>query len=300
MPFEDETTPSNGPAVQMFFHGLVVLHSDAGQEWRADLHREAGNHVLSIEVRLKDPPGPDVILMRHHGHLPPNDPDLTITMLDGSGAALSPIAKRFVSINNNVEDFRAVLDLRTLHTDPVVVGQPGRPPVVVKRQKTRAGILVNGGESVLYAARIEERSFELRNAKGDVRILDKLASIVGARLYYGGNGASARISGGGLPKPIVLEKPAAESGISYEIYVNNNPLVELDEETTQDSHSELKHYYQIVERQNGDDILPNEQFELIPESAFLPAPRLGLSKATLGDDFRASIRIPCMPTTVDR
>jgi hypothetical protein len=293
MPFQNIFELRDEPAIQMFFFGLAVLHSPDGTVWFAETHREAATHTLSIDVSMKEPPGPDMPLMRRQRHL---THDLKITMVNSAGEPVNPKAFRYVNLENDDDekDFRSVLNFRRLHRNPVVTGQPAPSPVTVKDAKTRPGVRIDGGESVLYAARIKPGPIKLINGKPPQPDLPKLAVIVGAKLYYGPTGVKAVISGGGLSQPLSLPKPPDGSQVSYEIYINNSPLFEPDA----GPHSEMREYYEVLQRTNGDDIPPDERFE-IEFPAPQPPPLLGSEKFTL-EGNRASFRIPCMSSTVDQ
>lgn len=303
MPFSDVTArplPPN-PPIRIFFHGLVVLHSPAGANWFAEVIRQdpppPPTHTLSIEVRMKEAGQPDQILLRHHGHLNGRDPGLRITVLkiDGTPDPSPVVASKYVPTfpsfpmpnpspaGEEIKDFRWALNLEhgTFHNEDLKV----------KPAKTRPGIEVAGGRSILYTAAFKNCEIERTQGGGAASKLLGIASVVGANLYLA-DGTMAVLDFARFTSPLKLPKPAAGSPVSYEIYVDNSPLFATTE------HDEMAEYYRVVERDNGDDIEVNKQFRLIfPNKG---ESLTGSAKVDLDpDNFMGSIRIPCMPVVLD-
>lgn len=282
------------PPIRIFFHGLVVLHSPTGANWFAEILREAATHTLSIEVRMKEAGQPDQILLRHHGHLNGRDPGLRITVLktDGTPDPSPVVASKYIPsasfpvpnpspAGEEIKDFRWALNLehRTFHNDDLKV----------KPTKTRPGIEVAGGRSILYTAVFKNGEIERTQGGAAASKLLGIASVVGANLYLS-DGTMAVLDFARFNEPLRLPKPAASSPVSYEIYVDNSPLFATTE------HDEMAEYYRVVEKENGDDIEASKQFKLdFPDEG---DSQTGSAKFNL-DDFRGSIRIPCMPAVLD-
>src|SRR5947209_991329 len=135
--FNDTTLPLD-PPVKIFFDGLVVLRSPSDTtNWNAEILRGVANHTLSIEVRMKEPDRPDVILFRHFGVLPPNRPDLNITAVDKSGKTIPAHAFKFIPSPQSQEqdkDFSLVLNLGdsrfNIHPLPLTVDTTQTRPSV--------------------------------------------------------------------------------------------------------------------------------------------------------------------------
>jgi hypothetical protein len=291
--------PDN-PPIQILFHGLVVLRSPpAAPNWFAEIHHEAADHVLSIEVRLKEPGKPDRVLFRHYG---PLDPSLKITVVRQDGSEVAPRAFKYkpsffpLPPEEAVKNFESVLNL----------GSPKfhNTLLKVKEPKTRPNIEFSGGDSYLYSALVE-KDIEVtpppkKNEDGTTddtanpSFKTEVAVIAGAYLYFGAEGVKAVITGGKLTQPLELPKLLASSPITYEIYVNNSPLAEPQTA----AHSDVEEHYAIVEKTNGDDLPVTGHFKLkFPNETV--APDTATTGKYLLEDDRASIRIPCMPGTVD-
>src|SRR2546423_680066 len=146
-PIADRPMPPN-PPIQIFFHGLIVLRSPNGTNWFAEPHyaTDANNlHTLSVEVRMKEPGKPDMILLRHFDKLPGSDPGLTITVVKEDGTTqVPPVANKYVPVSSflpinptgeELKDFRWTINLEALHGTPLQI----------KTAKTRPGIEIRGG-----------------------------------------------------------------------------------------------------------------------------------------------------------
>ena len=166
----------------------------------------------------------------------------------------------------------------------------------VKTSGTRPGVEINGGISYLHTAFLKEDTIAVTQGANTAHPVPQtplagLASIVGANLYFdGGDRAIVRCSS--FTEPLRL--PLLPAGSSYEIYIDNNPLFEPDNAFP---HGEMEEYYRVIKKVGRGDIPLEEQFELqfpnLDESS-----ATGTGKFTISDE-RATIRIPCMSTTLD-
>jgi hypothetical protein len=297
MPFSAVTVLPPNPPIRIFFHGLVLLHSPTNTSWLADIIRGAANHTLSIEVRMKEAGRTDQILLRHYGPLTDRDPGLKITVLkaDGSPDPTPVVVSKYIpspafpvaNPNPNgekVKDFRWAMNLEhnTFHNGKLKV----------KTAKTRPGIEVTGGQSVLYTAVF--RNGDIPRTQGGAaasKVMGGIGSVVGANLYLA-DGTMAVLDFAEFERPLKLPKPAADATHSFEIYVDNSPLFAMTD------HNEMMEYYKVIEREDGDDIEANMQFKLEFPEAGEPLADTGSAKYNL-DAFRGSIRIPCMPGVLD-
>src|SRR5205085_5481333 len=226
--------------------------------WYAEILRGVANHTLSIEVRMKEPDKPDMILFRHFGDLPPNLPNLNITAFDNNNQPIPAHASRYIPLfpqppqEELDKDFSLVFNLGARIYNNTAL--------TVKTAKTRPTLEFTGGYSYLYTAFIKDGSnHKIEVLKNGVvqQELPQLAAIVGANLHLDPNNTvegKVVISGGPLTVPLELPKPTGNSKIRYEIYVDNSPF----DGSLGAGHSEVAEYYKVIEKVNGDDIPPPE------------------------------------------
>jgi hypothetical protein len=282
------------PPIRILFHGLIMLRSsEDGKSCIGEVHREPEYpHTLSVEVRMKVSGEADLILLRHFDKLSPEFQGLQIKI---EGAEESPVQKYvpFSALNpfetkpdeTNRQDFGWVLNMESRHFHDQTL--------LVKTAKTRPGVAIQGGDCYLHTAFLKRDVIDVVKGDGsEPRRLQGLATVVGANLFFGA-GSAASITCDRFPT-LTLQKPHADSGISYEVYVDNSPLYEPPESET---HDEMEEYYRAVEKSNRDDIPPEEQFRLIFHNAGAASPN-GSGEVFLRAN-RASIRIPCMPVALD-
>lgn len=300
MPFQSRTTlPAQNPSVKIYFHGLNILRSPDGQSCIVETHRMPRHpHTLSVEVRTKTPNEPDLILMRHFGHLSGAHPGLSISVDSITGPAATykyvPIESFDPTIAPSTpaakKDFRWVINLEAEHFH-------GHTLPVDHEGKTRPGILIQNGVYYFYAAQLMMGPITVR--QGDTHKLDlaAMASIIGANLYLDdGSEALIRWRSGRDEFELPLGKPDIAAGAHYEIYIDNSPLFEP---ASSASHSELVEYYQVIP-----GVPPGQQHNLeFPELKAALGGERALSASLRGsakfDAIVGSGRIPCQSITLD-
>jgi hypothetical protein len=303
MPFTSTTQLPDYPDVRVFFTGLLVIDpnpkAEAGSEanpfektCEVFVHRSAPDHRLTIEVRRKQAGRPDIIMMRHIGQLdflPPGEegetPRLGMRIEVNSNpkgvSRYDPAGPEDVSPEG--EGLGLAIDLDRLPSQEKSVGE-------INPQAGRPSILFNDG--VFYTAAKTREDLKVGLVKDGVLVVQTLppfASVIGANIYLDegeveGEGSSVLVRWvqQGLPHVLQLEKPKPEEkekGLSYEIYIVNEPLFE-SEDSLLPRHDELKEYFKI---------LPDaeEQFALL-------SPQQDEATGT-GSSERGSTTTPCMP-----
>lgn len=244
-------------------------------------------HTLSIEVRAKVPPGPDVILMRHFGPLQAN------LVIDGGFDPHPSIFYKYQpsAFSNELgigedDDFRWILNLEghLFHGRRLSVDTTG----------TRPGIIIHNGVYFFYTARKKAgpiiRTGGVTSA-GDPQPnvpLTGMSTTAGASLSLDTQQASVMWrDAGGTDRTLPLRKIA---GVSYEIYIDNSPLFE--EPGAGQTHSEFKEYYEVL------NVPENERFELIvPVDTSAPGGG-GLAKFNI-KNIAATPDIPCQTIVLE-
>lgn len=281
MPFASTNTLNANPDVRVFFSGQLILepHKDAQGnstgKCEVYVNRSAPDHYLSIEVRRKRSGKPDEIVMRHLGPLafaepsPPRQHGMLIRSRSAGVAAYngSPTAEGESLIHT--VDFES----RDLHNGAAGPVDPlgGRPSILLE-------------DGTLYTAERTPTNYTVELKKGGVRVklLDPIARIIGANFYLNADeSVIIQWRQDGRDATLPLEKQSG--GASYEIYIDNDPLFEL-EGSDIPPHEEFTEYYKLLPHVKTDD-----RFEL----KITPPAVVG---ATPGDG-RGSTVTPCMPTT---
>ncbi len=291
MPFTSVTELGKYPDVRVFFTGLLVIDPNPKAESGADgepnpfentcevfVHRSAPDHRLTIEVRRKRPGRPDILMMRHIGQL-----DFTVPP-----EGVDPRFGMFIEVNNNPKGIRRydpadpnntssegeglslALDIEGLPHQEKSVGE-------INPQAGRPSIRFNDG--VFYTAAKTREDLVVGLKKDGVVVVPKLppfATVIGANIHLDDD-ASVILEWvqQGLTHTLELEKPK-EEGLSYEIYIVNEPLHE--QEGLLPPHDELQEYFKIFPK-------AEERFALEPRPPGTPAP---------GRE-RGSTTTPCMP-----
>jgi len=294
-----KTLPPQNPSVKIYFHGLNILRSPDGQSCFVEIHRIPRRpHTLSIEVRTKTPNEPDLILMRHFGHLSGNHSGLSISVDSIAGP---PATYKYVPIDsfdptrapsNSAEkqDFRWVINLEAEHFH-------GRKLTVDHEGKTRPGILIQNGVYYFYAAQLFMGPITVKQGTTHKMELAAMASIIGANLYLDdGSNAVIKWRSGNDEFELPLGKPDIAAGAHYEIYIDNSPLFEPASGV---SHSELAEYYEVIPgvppEQQHDLGFPALDAALVGQKASGASP----SGSAKFDAILGSGRIPCQSITLD-
>lgn len=279
MPFTPTSDLPPDPTVRVFFNGLMIMKPSAdNRRCEVYIHRSAPNHHLSIEIRQKRPQKPDVILMRHLGPLAFALPT------PGSPSGSPPIhgflvfgetpqgVKRYLGVPGPMGE-RSLLD--AFNFNQFHAGKTDIDPL-----GARPSLYFDDG--TFYSAEITSPDVKVRLKKGDtvVHEFPQLAALIGANLYN--HKVFVQWRQEGILRTLPLKR---QPGISYEIYVSNDPLFEAPPELGTPSHDELREYYKILPRVPGP-----EQYELHFE--YPPTPT---ELVTAKRDDKGSTMIPCMP-----
>jgi hypothetical protein len=285
MPFRTTDTLPESPSVVIFFHGLLLLQPD-GNHCQVGVHRRSERHRLTVAVRVKRPPRPDVILARIIDLLEP--PGLSIAVGHPTATGVSKFIYSedcdITKPGGHDNDFRRIVDLQ----DPKVFH--GRQ-LNTKEDGISPGIHL--AEGTLYTAqKTDNRKVKIRREGGGKKPLklDSIASIVGANIYLPEKSAVVmKWQQGGIPQTLSLSKADLSAGIHYEIYIDNSPLFE--DPTHRPTHYELEEYYKVIE-----NVRQPDQFEIKPE----PPEKLidSVAGGSAKFDNRGSARVPCMPITL--
>jgi hypothetical protein len=295
MPFTSVTELPEHPDVRVFFTGLLVIdpnpkaESEEGEPNPLEntcevfVHRSAPDHRLTIEVRRKRAGRPDIILMRHIGQLDFTPPP----------ESAAPRFGMFIQANKNPKGIRRYEPADPSNTSSEgeglslaidIEGLPHQEKNVgeIDPQAGRPSILFNDG--VFYTAAKTSEDLVVGLKKDGVVVVPKLppfATVIGANIYLDDDASatdlvkSSVIVGWvqqGLTHTLQLTKPK-EEGLSYEIYIVNEPLHEA-EGLQLPPHDELQEYFKIFPK-------AEERFALEPH------------RATPGE--RGSTTTPCMP-----
>jgi hypothetical protein len=133
-------------------------------------------------------------------------------------------------------------------------------------------------DGIFHTAAKTSDNLELKLKKGEKswRTLKAFANLIGVNIYLKeGEKLNLAWRERGLPRTLALtQRPA---GMSYEVYIINDPLYDDPEEAK--AHDELAEYYKI---------LPSVS----------TADRLRLEVTVLEPDPRGSARTPCMPVII--
>jgi hypothetical protein len=278
------TTPDlrPDPDVRIFFSGLMVLQpAPNGQSCEVFVHRSAPNHQLTIEVRQKQAGKPDLIKMRHVGPLP------YVLQTLGAAEGDPPIHGMSIAVETNPKGIMAFKS-----DQPSAEGEGLDQAINIQGGEFHGGnvgevdmlggrpsILLN--DAVLYTAdkTRPELTINLKKNARQVRKLEPFASLIGGNIYLDQDDTvivTWQVQG--VIEELRLAK--RNDGVSYEIYIVNDPLFE--NETLQiPEHDEFKEYYKLFPQ-----VPLQEQFrlEVIQPPVANAAPAMD----------RGSTRIPCM------
>jgi hypothetical protein len=302
MPFTPRDDLPDNPDVRIFFSGLMLIRPRPNSETcEVFVHRSAPDHQLTIEVRQKQQPGkPDLIMMRHVGPLPyalstlppPTPPTPAGPLIHGMIIQVETAPKGVQAYNGNTESTEgAALDDNTVvnfQSDRFHDGHVAG----VDQLGGRPSILLNDG--VFYTADKTIGDIELTRVgdpPGTSTHLSQIASLIGANIYLDdGDSVLVRFQAQGLLEQVNLNK---QSGISYEIYIINDPLFESDSPNVP-AHDEFKEYYKILlatPPPTSPTGTPPDQFPLADQFRLKITPK--------GRPHRGSTRTPCMSGIID-
>ena len=317
MPFPPiDALPEEEPAVRIYFTGLMVLEPAANDTCQIFVNSSATRHFLTIEVRRKTENRPDEIMMRHVGPLAflphdnddPTDPTtpppvhgLFIEKFGGpksvrryTGNAAGSKGEQTFGLAIDMQDATfhkgnpdTLPDPITGEERPLLDPRTGAPRRLLDIDNLVGRPSIFLGDGILHSALTTSPDLEIvLKRRGEVvKQMPPFAKLLGVNIYLG-DGERIRLKwrNQGKEATLFLEKP--KPGVSYEIYVANDPLFESPAISTNPEldpkHDEFAEYYKLFTA-----VPTDEQFRL-----FLP-PR---PEGTPPID-RGSTDIPCMSTS---
>jgi hypothetical protein len=279
---------------------LEPIENDACQVF---VNSSATRHFLTVEVRRKRNNRPDEIMMRHVGPLAfvgSEDPPLHGMLIEKITQGAKGVRKY---VGNAIgpkgeESFDLAIDMEgaTFHKG----NPPGLPDLVTGRARNllevdnlvgRPSIMLNDGIFHTAAKTSPQLTITLKHrTKPDLGLLP-FAKLIGANIHLTAD-ESVVLTWRNQGKLAGLELKKPEDGLSYEVYIINDPLFESSETISQldpvtgqplePKHDEFAEYYKLLTVVPSDD-----QFRLRVDPPPPGAPPLE----------RGSTDIPCMPVT---
>lgn len=314
MPFRTRllTDPTSGPEpdVKIFFHGQLLLRSEDGMTCEVGVNPIATNHVLTVEARTKTPGKPDLINMRHVGPLHFRQPHGMTIKLTEDEKAPPPIAWKCITLDPidyttgdgppkgpPDEDFRWILNLE----GGLFHGRELNPAVF----GTQHVIKLQGGQYFFQTARKSDgRLSYIRTGGGKPDMtFKKIGAIARASVFLLENqGVMLSWQDGSQEEDRVLTLTKSTQGSTYEIYIENTPLYEdLDPSSDLSKHDELIEYYKVIP-----EIPQSARFKFAPPP---PHPRIVNGESAPDSDTvdsagneppeAGSPSIPCQIMTLD-
>lgn len=302
MPFTPiDTLPEGEPDVRIYFTGLMILEPIENDACQVLVNSSATRHFLTIEVRRKTNNRPDEIMMRHVGPLaffgPENDPQnppVHGLRIEKAEAALTGVRRYTGGVGpKGEESFDLVVDFAgaDLHNGdrpvaPDLVTGAARNLLDIDNLVGRPSIFLNDGILHTAAKTSDRLTMVLKQRNQPDRNLDPFAKTIGANIYLlEGEVVRLRWRNQGKLAELILEKPEPGAGVSYEIFVINDPLFEssvITNPVLDPKHDEFAEYYKLLTA-----VPTDEQFRLqvIQPPPGGPPPE------------RGSTDIPCMSTT---
>jgi hypothetical protein len=293
MPFTESRQLDPNPDVRILFSGLLILEPQPDGTCEVFVNSSAPRHHLTIEVRRKREGRPDELMMRHVGPLafvtrdqPGEIPThgMIIRKVEGQTAvrAFAPNepqpegAPDALSLAIDMKSDRLHRENRELGPDPQT--ETMRRLLDVDPLGGRPSILLNDGVFYTAAKTRDDVRIMLKRPDGEDQEMPKFASLIGAAITLDGESELAILwrNQGKLERLSLARK----QGVTYEIYIVNDPLFESDAITDlarNPRHDEFAEYYKILHR-----VPSNEQFRL----QVIPLEQ---------NPERGSTRAPCMP-----
>lgn len=260
------------PLVRVFFTGqMIVKPTPSGDKCEVFIHRNALDHELSIEVRLKRPGKPDSVMMRHMGPLEFARPEPPNPVAE-HGLFIIAAAPAGIRRYNGVDTTEGkrlglALDLKNFH--------PGKTKV--SKAAGQPSILMN--DAIFYSAEEThpELIVELQKNGVTIKTLTPFTTVIGANIYS--DLVTVEWREKGRLETLKLVRPAPNA--SFEIYIINDPLCEGPPRPGLPAHDELKEYYNALP-----EVPHPDRFNLFFTAVPREAEAVGAAKG--------STRNPCM------
>lgn len=255
--------PAGAPDVEIYFHGQLLLRSPNSVTCEIGVNPVASGHVLTVEVRRKQPNQPDLIEMRHVGPLnvrrpaggggaPVIEPGLLIEVIPAASTQASWSCEGTDTLNYETgagqfdEDFRWILNL-----EGDLFHDTGLTPSVFG---TTDMIRMQGGEFFFRTAfRTPQRlKYERRGGGKPPLDLRRIGAIAQASAYLVSHQSLVmRWSDGVQNRTLTLTK--STQGATYEVYIQHTPLFMQRGDLA--GHDELNQFYRIMP-----EVLGNNRF----------------------------------------
>ena len=286
MPFTPIQTLDPNPDVRIFFSGLLMLKPIENGACEVFVHSSASRHYLTIEVRRKQEGKPDEIMMRHLGPLsfmPAATPIYGMEIrrasdtLPGGVKSFAPQEPQPEGAPDGLE-FAIDLAGSKFHDGNPTLGCGSTARVLdVDPLGARPSILLTDGTLYTAAKTSPDLEITLNDANGTkVRDLDPFAKLIGAALTLDDESiVTISWSQQGKLENLPLIK---KDGVSYEIYITNDPLFEDDSIPAPNNpkHDEFKEYYKVLQvpsdKQFRLDVKPKTGVEVPPDRGSTRAP----------------------------
>lgn len=271
MPFTSVTQlPEGKPSVRIFLTGQLILQPNAeSTACEVFVNRSAPNHHLTVEVREKFEGEPDYILMRHHGPLEFLHPEAPMEGLEIRRLTNGNVSA-YTGEPTAYGEAMSAIDLSNRDFHP-------NKELTIDFECARPSIMIRDGIFNTAAKTPTNLEFKVKRGTKIAREIPSFASIVGANIYLGDNDKLILMwNEMGLLRNLTLTKPV--DGLSYEIYIINDPL--YDDVREGKAHDEFSEYYKVVTN--------------VPTTE-----RLKMEMTVLAEEpERGSAKTPCMPVVI--
>jgi len=279
----------------------MIIQPDGDGSCEVFVHRSASAHQLTIEVRRKRTDRPDEVMMRHVGALAFVGPDdaqdppihglIIRKVTEGpkgikmyTGAAAQPRGEEslLLAVNMGAAPFHN----GNPAVDPDLVTNNPRRLLDIDPLAGRPSIFIDDGIFHTAAKTRDGLALSLKQRGMADVALEPFAALIGANIYLEDEEILALTwRNQGKLETLPLTKPA--DGVSYEIYIVNDPLYENDSITNtalDPKHDEFAEYYKVLTA-----VPTNKQFRLEVKKAVPAGPPIE----------RGTTMIPCMTIIVD-
>lgn len=295
MPFTPvDTLPS--PDVRIFFSGLMIIEPQDDGTCEVFVHSSAPRHYLTIEVRRKQAGRPDELLMRHVGPLAFFDDEnagdvplhgMEILKITDKAKGVKGYFPSTVPQNGEPDSLARAINFESsrFHNGNPEAGVDPKTKSVFRLLDVDPlgglpSILINDGTFYTAAKTRDEFELILQKPDGSSERLEPFASLIGADIELEpGTSVAVRWRQQGRKQRLSLTRA---KGISYEIYIVNDPLFEsvaISKSDQDPKHDEFREYYKILHR-----VPTNKQFRLDVE----------VPKDNDNSTKRGTTRNPCM------
>jgi len=237
MPFKSTNDLRDNADVKIFLSGLMIIQPNADSTaCEVFVNRAALDHHFSIEVREKKANRPDGVVMRHLG-------PLEFQNLADSEHGVILLADKPKGMEMYIGPAKPGGEETLALAVDLASGKFQQPKgLTVDRKGGTPSIFLNDG--TFYTAMKSPEGVKVTLKKGgNEEVLPPIANLIAANIYLDPNEKlSLRWREMGIPN--VLELKKRDDGVTYEVYILNEPLY-VDAETGE-THDEFQEYYKIL------------------------------------------------------